>query len=435
MTPTSAPAGGFPLDRLAPELQHMVFAAVNVKDVPNLRLTCKSLGAVGLEYLVPEVELLFTQKSFDRLRKISEHPILSRHVKSLVYRFGVLQRFQDIKGWYISIPQGEYFEFYQLHPLGPAPEECPDDSEGENWSDWLRRVRPLYRLNKSLRKRFSDLWDQYSALSIDQKEFQDRASKDYLAVIIPKLPNLKKIALSKWEWDKSAAHQSLLVPPKGDPGINQLMLVLRGIDHNDLVITTLALEFNDREIYLTNQCTNLARKTLKSVTTLKLTMTIGRANQARDDGHVVAFLRTMPSLQVLDLNLWNYGQQDIDGPYSLKKVIGDLVWPELRSITVKGLETSQTDFTNFLSRHAGSLKVLKLGNCYLHEGTWPNVWQLVRDMLDLDSFANMGFLEYAPGGYVLGCDCRQKEEIVTKYILRATGTEEYTTKDFCRFHG
>ncbi|KAL8751840.1 MAG: hypothetical protein Q9184_005929 [Pyrenodesmia sp. 2 TL-2023] len=140
----SAPPDGFPLDQLTPELQRMVFAAVDVGDVPNLRLTCKSLGEAGLEYLLPEVELLFTLKSFDRLRPVSEHPALSRHVKSLVYsvdspneRFDHVYWSSLLRSSYVQLPAWAHHARYDAHPLPYA-----SDREVRAWRRKEKKKKP-----------------------------------------------------------------------------------------------------------------------------------------------------------------------------------------------------------------------------------------------------------------------------------------------------
>ena len=51
----------------------------------RLRLACKAFAAIGTQYLLHQVHLIFKSSSFDRLREISEHPIISQHVDYLYY--------------------------------------------------------------------------------------------------------------------------------------------------------------------------------------------------------------------------------------------------------------------------------------------------------------------------------------------------------------
>ncbi len=91
------------MDQLPFELQHLIFALVDLSDVPNLRLACKTFANVGLDYLLPEVEITFSRKSFDRLAEIVKHPILSHRVKSLFYHIDVLREHYNWDEWMRAI--------------------------------------------------------------------------------------------------------------------------------------------------------------------------------------------------------------------------------------------------------------------------------------------------------------------------------------------
>ncbi|KAL8665867.1 MAG: hypothetical protein Q9168_007617 [Polycauliona sp. 1 TL-2023] len=98
---TRLPSTGISLDRLPAELQHAVFASIEKGDVPNLRLTCKSLADVGRDYLVSEMELLFTRQSFDRLSNIVKH--MGYHVKSFTYHVDLLKQYRDQDEYEIDV--------------------------------------------------------------------------------------------------------------------------------------------------------------------------------------------------------------------------------------------------------------------------------------------------------------------------------------------
>ncbi|KAI4238509.1 MAG: hypothetical protein LQ349_001061 [Xanthoria aureola] len=72
------------MDRIASELQHMIFAATDERDTPNLRLTCKALAEVGLQYLFFKIDLDYHPKALDRLEYISQHPA-RHHVRRLTF--------------------------------------------------------------------------------------------------------------------------------------------------------------------------------------------------------------------------------------------------------------------------------------------------------------------------------------------------------------
>ncbi|KAL8642841.1 MAG: hypothetical protein Q9226_008461, partial [Calogaya cf. arnoldii] len=374
MTPESAaPRGGFPLDRLAPELQHMIFAAADTGDVPNLRLTCKSLGAIGLEYLLPEVELLFTPKSFDRLRGISEHPTLGRHVKSLVYRVDSLKICANILEWYQQIPQMTYLRFC----LGPSARA------------WLHK--------KWIQ--FQQIWEQQER--IRQKDF---GGAD-IVTMMANLPALEHVAVSNYyDVTQSSAegtypqsrtykaYEDVLGNPVGElfydhpTAVPQLLSVLRALDHSKLALKSLCFGLADWHLFADNEFIDLAKKTLSSLTSLKMRMALN----VRDKGHylrlctrgqLLAFLRSLPSLQRLDFLCDSFG--DSGKLAKFRTIFGTAVWTHLHTISLHDLKVSQHDLNHFFKRHVKTLKVVHLALTKLRGGSWPKLWVSIRDSLDL----------------------------------------------------
>ena len=74
----------FPIESLPLELLHEVFGYLKPSEAAGLRLS-KRLADVGIQYLVPEIHLIVKQDSLDRVQKISDHPVVSQHVKSFWY--------------------------------------------------------------------------------------------------------------------------------------------------------------------------------------------------------------------------------------------------------------------------------------------------------------------------------------------------------------
>ncbi|KAI4256455.1 MAG: hypothetical protein L6R42_006208 [Xanthoria sp. 1 TBL-2021] len=455
MTSGLAPQGGFPLDRLAPELQHMIFAAADTCDVPNLRLTCKYLGAVGLEYLLPEVELLFTPKSFDRLRGISEYPTLSRHVKSLMYRADSLQPCRNILDWYQQITQAAFTRFCDSNACGPKP------PEEEMWYDSWLRDHPLSGLDPSTQTRLHEIWVKYQALWNQQQRLRESGfgEADIMAAMST-LPKLKHVTLSNFidianpEKDEDCYPQALNLPTYADVlaasigdcgydhrnGSPQLLSLLRGIINHKIAINTLSFGWVEWHFFEIRGIIDLVRRALQSLTALKMRLIVHTDGgyspySVSVCGHILAFFQSLPDLRTLDVIFDSTGtfQEEID----LSAVFGNIVWPNLSSISVSDLKTSQKAFIGFLERHAGTLKVLSIGCIYLREGTWPKVWAIVRDLLDLVNFEITGATGYESDNDELEaeCECHHNNGKIRDYVLRAAGTEEYTAQALCKPHG
>ncbi|RYP22712.1 hypothetical protein DL765_001562 [Monosporascus sp. GIB2] len=91
------------MDKLSPEIIHIIASLLSVDDLLNFRLASRSFADVGAAYLLPEVTFYAHEEELERLRAISLHPIFSRNVKSLLY-IGDAQMFpppsfQDFVEW------------------------------------------------------------------------------------------------------------------------------------------------------------------------------------------------------------------------------------------------------------------------------------------------------------------------------------------------
>ncbi|KAL8877382.1 MAG: hypothetical protein Q9192_008678, partial [Flavoplaca navasiana] len=84
---------------LPPELLHMVFKLVDDKDIPSLRLTCRSFAEVGLDYQFKEPQIRFTQESLNRMLDLSADPKLRLRIKALLYKVDCLKKYDNISDW------------------------------------------------------------------------------------------------------------------------------------------------------------------------------------------------------------------------------------------------------------------------------------------------------------------------------------------------
>ncbi|CAL8583225.1 hypothetical protein XPA_008856 [Xanthoria parietina] len=446
---------GCSLDRLAPELQHMIFAAVDTCDTPTLRLTCKSLAAVGLEYILPEVELLFTPKSFERLRGISEHPTLSYHVKSLVYRADSLRTCDNIHDWYEQIPQAAYIRFCDAHSCGPKP---PGSEFWQEWAAWLG-INRLSRLDPSTQTLFHDAWVKYQALWNQQHELRRSGfGQAIIMTALSKLPRLKNIVLSNHvdmadpkkdrdyhgQYLNLKAHADVLAASVGDQGYSHcsgnphLLSLLRGIVHGNIAVKNLSFGWVEWHFFEILGIIDLVRRALRSLTALKMRL-IGYIDLPDYPSSVadlvLAFFQSLPNLETLDVIFDAPG--DFEQRIDLTAVFGNIVWRNLRVLSLEDLKTSQISLIDFLERHARTLKVLRIGFIELREGTWPQIWAWVRNLLDLVDFGIREdiCLKNEADTAVGHCECWDNREKIRNYVLRAAGTEYYTAYDLCKIHG
>ncbi|KAL8914342.1 MAG: hypothetical protein Q9172_007102 [Xanthocarpia lactea] len=230
------------MDLLPFELQHLIFTLVDRSDVPNLRLACKTFANVGLDYLLPEVEITFTRKSFDHLAEIVKHPILSQRVTSLFYHIDVLREHHDKDEWMRAIGDKLSFGINTVNNwMHPRP---TFDAPKRDWR--------LYRRNRAkahspewiyTKKQLAVGYATYKKLWSEQHHLrqQDFGSAE-IVVMVSQLPNLKHITLSnpldatpKENNTVGDTFKDTLLAAHGDEnyehhrGVPQLLSLFRGI--------------------------------------------------------------------------------------------------------------------------------------------------------------------------------------------------------------
>lgn len=92
--------GDIPLDTFPAELLYYICSLVpKASDgVKNFRLTCKTLTAVGAEYLVDELHLYLKRSSFNYLLAVSEHAA-GKGATSLVCEGDRLEAHRSFEAW------------------------------------------------------------------------------------------------------------------------------------------------------------------------------------------------------------------------------------------------------------------------------------------------------------------------------------------------
>ena len=71
-------------------------------EAATARLANKKLADVGIEYIVPKIILVLTEESFNKFEAIARHPVIKKHVNSLVYN-GIYLEYLNRQQWERSI--------------------------------------------------------------------------------------------------------------------------------------------------------------------------------------------------------------------------------------------------------------------------------------------------------------------------------------------
>ncbi|KAL8768299.1 MAG: hypothetical protein Q9209_005438 [Squamulea sp. 1 TL-2023] len=419
------PPSRFPIDRLPSEILHLVFATADRTDVSNLRLTCKTLAAVGIDHLFQEAELLFTRSSFDRLTTIC--PIYGRHVKTLVYQVHLLRQHFDmdeyIQGLASSMSRGIYDVGPEWAGLNP-----PADASNRNrllyGKNLTSATDPKVRYDKKQLKRG---WEAYRKLWLEQEHLrhQSYGEKDVLR-ILAQLPNLKHITLSNCllKGDNGSTYfqstyRDTLMRVAGDGGygehcgIPQLLSIVRALHQAGTRIESLKAGLISWQLFKANDKDfELIKKVLHTLKTLKMWFTAGqeyewehpnddqadRSTEEDDEcrdflksgpGRHIEFLQSLTHLRVVDICFHSYELDCFD----IESMFRDIQWPCLREIALSYLQGTDKDLLNFLRKHAATLKVIQLSNYKLTQGLWLYTFREMRESLSLETFRPMGWLE------------------------------------------
>jgi hypothetical protein len=72
-----------PMRRLPPELWSKVCAHLDLRDAGNLRLSCRTLDAMGARFVLRELTVYLDPDAFDRLRAVAADPLTARCIRSV----------------------------------------------------------------------------------------------------------------------------------------------------------------------------------------------------------------------------------------------------------------------------------------------------------------------------------------------------------------
>ena len=403
------------MDHLLPlELHHHIFALVDDLDIPDLRETCRTFANVGLDYLLPQVEITFTRKSSDNLAQVVKHPTFGPRVKSLVYHIDALEPYRNKDEWLQAISDSLYLRdsWKSRMPAQNAPER--------EWRLYHRNhtkaCSPEWRYTQK------QLVTGYAAYKRLWAEQRDLRQKDFgivdIKTMLAQLPNLKRITLSSYQEAFTGTHifdetyKPTLVEAFGDAhyhnhcGVPQLLTLLHGLrsttakttlENLDIgLISWKILQESDENFELMREIV----RPLKVFRTAFVTSQLydwegpdGGENEPilegdtecqafLDEGRHLALLQSMPNLRVLALAFHSKELRHFD----LVSTFRDSYWPHLREVRLHSYHSTDEDLLVFLKRHVQSLKVFDVADYRLLRGLWIDVFRDLRTTLHLEQF-------------------------------------------------
>ncbi|KAL8727032.1 MAG: hypothetical protein Q9166_006330 [cf. Caloplaca sp. 2 TL-2023] len=405
----------FPIAQLPSEVLHLIFAAANRKDILKLRLTCKTLAAIGLDYLIPEVELLFTRRSFDRVKGIAEHPVCGQRVTSLVYRVDSLRQHFDKDEYLDALTSLLSMDDFVGPPASASERERRLDKRNR-----ARATNPYVKYNK---RQLALGWTAYNKLWFEQQQLRDKSyGEEEIIRIVDQLPNLKHISLFNFQnYDDKGSYydrtySETLLRALGDEGydepcgVPQLLSVSRALNLAKTAIESLkAALVSWRILEASGEDFEQLKCVFTRLKTLKIWFVISQRygwQHPEDDGfdmsteqddecqyllnqgqHIELF-RSLTNVHSLYICFHSVETSSFD----MKSIFGGLQWPRLRELSLNLLSSTSEDLLNLLTMHAATLRILKIWNYTLTVGLWLYTLRAMRESLNLEDIEFRAFL-------------------------------------------
>ncbi|KAK5119599.1 hypothetical protein LTR85_007428 [Meristemomyces frigidus] len=394
------------LTTLPSELLHCVFESLDVHDVVAARATCSVLAAIGIEYMLEEVPLVYKRDRFERLLDIAKHPYLSGKVRSLFFQ---CDRFTT----------GESFEEWQRHIRDP---NCPTEySVVSEYTDEIyegRRTPRGKRAYAKAHKRYQHgrgvftqrqldtAYQCYLAAAEDQQSVaREGLDVTCLKALFDGCQQLDRVtfALGSGPMRRSDALQrafaNTLRSPwgdatKGDEGLTQLSSLAMALCASQHTLRDLTLtEISARAFYpnvlgwepMAYMTKDLHRLRLELQTCMSEDEELGaeailaEMMECIEDGYLHRMLRSATGLR--DLKLHFPAAERLGNVAWLGEIFQYTTWNKLRKLQLCHVLTVDIDLVALLLRHKKTLQEVDLFYIDLWDGSWEDLFTQIAGQL------------------------------------------------------
>lgn len=403
------------LDRLSPEILHLICEELSEDDMPALRLQCKYLCEIATRRFLRSVHVRFKKTSIESLLELSKHPILSRNVETVMYEPNMVEK----------KPREKWEEDTKVialsHRVSHVPSPPKESASEREWRLFHRTLRKVFtQEEKAYTQEELDIaWPIYQRYLYEQDVMidQDYASQDLLQAF-QGFQNLTAIYIN-YGWGLWPGNTS--VNPYEDGlckavgrgnsdddtarGLKETMPLLRKLSEADLGLRSLRIgslnwrffeEFEDGGEQ-PNIFGNM-KKMVKSLEDFELVITTWTDIEAADDpeeyedeevsecreylenGVLGRLLAAAPDLRKLAIAFDAY---EIRCPIDFKYLALDTHWPYLHTVSLDSVDAHEDDWMGFFERHATTIKHLSLNMIRLLEGDWADVLERMQQLLAL----------------------------------------------------
>lgn len=397
------------MDQLPLELLMAVCELLETEVIAKLRLVSKYCCQIATPFLLSDIHLIFKPESFDRIVAISEHPVISQYIVSILYEPYMLDA-MDRDKWEKSLMSSDY--------KASLPTYLPPDATDEEAADFYRRVeeyrdRPKHSYTK---KQMEKGWMHYQQYYNEQQSLvRQRYFIREIGEVMTRMPKIRSFRMStgnglivRSDYLKNSFRDGLhdlcdddqLGHSMGVPQLRSMILSmynagikLRVFECGEISWKLFRCSKGDLQAFA--GALSEARKVRLLLTTAsndsrdRMGTDLPECRRFLKNGRVRELLSQAPDIEDLELRFDWY---DPYFPIELANVVGDHIWPNLTSVTLSTIETSGDELMHFLQRHRTTLRKLCMGTICLRSGEWPSTVPQLRCMLKLEELLLEGWL-------------------------------------------
>ncbi|KAI1396662.1 hypothetical protein F4819DRAFT_120245 [Hypoxylon fuscum] len=380
------------------EILCIICSFLDIEDVRRFRLCCKAFADAGACFAYREVVFYLHHRDLDMLRHISQHPIASRNVRSLIYIGHTMgspgKSLDEFRRFYAALREGEKFVAETLQEPPPP------------------RIGNL---------QLESLYKTYMA-TVEQEEkiLRDDLDMSCLKDAISRFTSLQEVTMSTdfwfyWGREHKTPFEGCLLKP-GDElqptGCRQLDSLLTAVSATDLKLKKLRAGVFSWQ-FLQKPPAELSRalSSCTNLTSLELCIDTGMQDNGpdHDDDMLVGtevpqcrrlmetgllrdFIKSLHRLQTLSVV---FGWHSEEHGYAAR--LEDIMepkhrWDHLDSLTLGNITCERQDLMSMLKRHKGTLKELCLRDIRLRSTSWQILLPKIRRTMDLDDACICGEL-------------------------------------------
>ena len=396
----------FALHKLPSELIHLIHKYLGPTDVAKLRLVSQKVAQIGLEYLVPSINLQLTTTSYNRLTDISRHPVISKHVCEIRYESDFLEHisWEEFKR-FRETGRESATSIHDGRSRGPST-SAQSKLEERHEQPEMEKIQAAYRLyqdflkHQSELKRIAFLSSQVteallrlpSLIRLDTGALwnHDRFLLSLDVIFGRAIQNRVKTPEGGWYWPWGRSYRGM------DLGLSAPITatLLYGLGRADSNIKQIVVpHLYWRFLWQTDKVFAVIKNALCKVHRMKAGMNGPMLRRARlseiehqefeeclTQKKPFEFLTCCHDLTHLDL-AWYDGF--FDGKLDLQHFLGDFTWHILSSVRFGRFRITEAAFVDFAARHSTSLDQLSLWDITLSEGHWYSTFKKLRSLLRL----------------------------------------------------